>query len=171
MLIPEWLRRFLVRRMVERVPARRAPDVVIGGEDHPYLRRWWVIPRNRWFNIYLHEFLRSDDDRALHDHPWASLSIIIDGPGYTEVVSIGDPRDPATHRQLFRPRGSLVFRPRAAHAHRIALVADHDGELPVWTLFLTGPVRRRWGFWCPQGWRHWREFTDARGTGIGRGCE
>src|SRR3546814_8204117 len=42
----------------------RKPDITIGGEDNPYLRRWYIIPRNRWFNVYLHEFLRDDDDRA-----------------------------------------------------------------------------------------------------------
>jgi hypothetical protein len=37
---------------------------------------------------------------------------------------------------------------------------------------LTGPRIREWGFWCPQGWRHWRAFTSGRnGETIGRGCE
>jgi hypothetical protein len=48
----------------------RNPDFVIGGNERPYLLRWWVIPRNPVFNVYLHCFLRSDDDRALHTHPW-----------------------------------------------------------------------------------------------------
>src|SRR5690606_32105599 len=38
-----------------RVPTRRGPDVIIGGAHDPYLKRWWVIPRNRFFNIYLHQ--------------------------------------------------------------------------------------------------------------------
>ena len=33
-------------------------------------------------NIYLHTIWCSDDDRALHDHPWPRCSIIVDG-GYT----------------------------------------------------------------------------------------
>jgi hypothetical protein len=45
----------------------RKPDFVIG--DH-YLHRWWVVPRNEKSNVYLHEILHSDDDRAMHDHPW-----------------------------------------------------------------------------------------------------
>lgn len=55
----------------------RKPDFVIGDLSNPYLLRWWVIPRNRFFNVYLHKFLRDDDDRALHDHPWWSMSIIL----------------------------------------------------------------------------------------------
>ena len=43
----------------------RDPDFVIGRPGKPYLLRWWVIQRNRWFNIYLHQILENDDDRAL----------------------------------------------------------------------------------------------------------
>jgi hypothetical protein len=136
----------------------RAPDFIIGGADNPYLRRWWVIPRNKWFNIYLHQFLRDDDDRALHDHPWKfNASILLKGR-YTEVLPDG--------RKL-RRSGCIYFRPHKA-PHRVELI----GNKPVWTLFITGPVVREWGFYCPQGWRHWRTFTDTRDKGaIGRGCD
>jgi hypothetical protein len=56
-------------RWFKKIAGSRPPDFVIGG-DSPYMLRWWIIPRNKFFNIYLHRFLRSDDDRALHDHPW-----------------------------------------------------------------------------------------------------
>jgi hypothetical protein len=43
---------------------------------------------------------------------------------------------------------------------------------PCWTVFITGPIVREWGFHCPKGWVHWREFTDARDSGsIGKGCD
>ena len=42
------------------------PHMVIGGAEDPYLLRWYLIPRNPFVNVYLHKFLRSDDDRALH---------------------------------------------------------------------------------------------------------
>jgi hypothetical protein len=48
------------------------------------MRRWWVIPRNKFFNIYLHHFLHSDDDRALHDHPWWNVSILLRSGSYVE---------------------------------------------------------------------------------------
>ena len=70
----------LADRLIAHV-SRRAPDFQIGGSVNPYCNRWWVIPRNRWFNIYLHEFVRDDDDRALHDHPWWNISIVLRG-GY-----------------------------------------------------------------------------------------
>ena len=41
----------------------REPDFIIGGAERPYIRRWWIIPRNKLFNIYLHQVLRDDDER------------------------------------------------------------------------------------------------------------
>lgn len=144
-----------------RLAASRAPDFVIGGKENPYMRRWWVIPRNRFFNIYLHHFLRSDDDRALHDHPWLNFSYLLDGE-YTEwTIAAGG----VNHSRVAKA-GSWKFR-RAKTAHRVEL---HNG--PCWSLFITGPVIRTWGFHCPAGWRPWQIFTDQRDKGsIGRGCE
>ena len=50
---------------------KRPADFVIGPPERPYLLRWWIIQRNRFFNIYLHKFLRSDDDLALRT--WRDL--------------------------------------------------------------------------------------------------
>ena len=40
------------------------------------------------------------------------------------------------------------------------------GSKGAWRLFLTGLVVRERGFYCDWGWRHWREFTDARDSGY-----
>lgn len=140
---------------------KREPDFVIGGKDNPYLLRWWIIPRNRFFNIYLHKFLRDDDDRALHDHPYVSCSIILKG-GYIEHM----PYDIHTRKQ-----GQIIFR-RAKQAHRIQLLRTGDHVLPAWSLFITGPRIREWGFHCPNGWVHWKVFTASDDKGaVGRGCD
>lgn len=138
----------------------RAPDVTIGEN---YLERWYLIPRNRFLNVYLHKFSGSDDDRALHDHPWHSVSFLLKG----RLDEIMPARQGwlEKHRRREVPRFIPVFR-RATHAHRLQLI-----EGPAWTVFITGPKYRSWGFLCPQGWRHWREFTDATGNHVGRGCE
>jgi hypothetical protein len=123
-----------------------------------YLLRWHIIPRNRWFNVYLHKFLGDDDDRALHDHPWHSLSVCLGGDGrLLEVLPGKRVRSIKRWRPYFR---------KADQAHRLALIGNH-----CWTLFITGPRIREWGFLCPQGWRHWEEFTDATGDRVGRGCD
>ena len=76
------------------------------------------------------------------------------------------------HGVVRRRPGAVVLR-RAKSAHRVALVRDSLGyEKACWTLFLTGPRVRDWGFWCPNGWRHWHEFTDPEDSGrVGPGCD
>ena len=129
------------------------PDFVIGDN---YLRRWWVVPRNDWQNVYLHEFRRSDDDRALHDHPWPSRSFLIKGR-YIEHTPEG---------RFLRVAGDTIMR-RADALHRIELF---PGESAV-SLFTTGAKERDWGFACPQGWVPWQDFVAADATGeIGKGC-
>lgn len=152
----------LTDRFITRM-TRRLPDVVIGGKDRPYMLRWFVIPRNRFFNVYLHHFLRSDDDRALHDHPWASCSVLLRG-AYTEHTILAGG---VNHRRVLQA-GQVRLRWTGKFAHRIEL---HEG--PVWTLFLTGPKYRAWGFHCPeQGWIHWERFTAADDPGaVGKGCD
>lgn len=168
------LARALGRRLIARA-RRRPPDFEIGQPDDPYLRRWYLIPRNPITNVYLHLFLRSDDDRALHDHPWPSCSILLHG-AYWEVLFRERPRHgaalPRTLQRLRAP-GRPVLR-GARTAHRIVLRDDERGRpIPVWSLFLTGPRLRVWGFWCPLGrWVHWQSFTAGpRGQHIGRGCQ
>lgn len=143
-----------------RIADGRKPDFVIGGQENPYLLRWHVIPRNPVFNIYLHLFLRSDDDRARHTHPWLfNLSYLLQGR-YREWT--GD--HAGDHRDL--EDGAIKFRFGEA-PHRIELTHG-----PVWTLFITGPRIRQWGFLCPQGFVHWRKFTAADDPGSrGRGCD
>lgn len=162
---------------------QRDPDVVIGGSDHPYLYRWHVIPRNPIFNIYLHEFLRSDDDRALHDHPWVNMSILLDGEYYEHVPNEGGvPRfykndvEAAAYGYTsikYRRPGYVYFR-KPSQLHRVELKKNILGnEIPVWTLFVTGPRIRQWGFACKKGWIHWKDFTgeDSAGSSIvGNGC-
>lgn len=165
---------------------KRPPNLIIGTADNPYLLRWYLIPKNRFLNIYLHKFMRSDEDRALHDHPWASCSIILKN-GYREHLP--------NNVVKIRRAGNIVFR-RASQAHRVELhripaPRTHKSDMvdsfcyamgirskpkPAWTLFITGPKVREWGFHCPSGWRHWRVFYDLpegepKGNEVGRGCE
>lgn len=160
MKLPAKVIRFLQQRG-QHIAASRDPDFVIGTPDNPYLLRWFVIPRNWIFNVYLHNFRRSDDDRALHDHPWLNLSILLDG----EYVEHTIPAGGVNHRTRYAA-GNLKFR-GARSAHRVELNAG-----PCWTLFITGPRIREWGFHCPLGWKQWREFTRSGSPGeIGPGCD
>ena len=131
----------------------RFEKVIIGNN---YMERWVVIPNNKYFNIYLHHFLHDDDDRALHDHPWWSVSFLLRG----------------VLREIMREQSRVIRRwlpvwRRPTHTHRLELVSKE-----ALTLFITGPWVREWGFHCPKGWRHWTKFVDTTDTGkIGRGCD
>lgn len=158
---------------------RRPPDFIVGGTERPYLLRWWLIPRNRWLNVYLHKFVRDDDDRSLHDHPWRSLSIVLRG-GYYDLTH---GPDGTLCRRWYGP-GAVVARSATA-AHRVELLRraepfasgptmriDRLVEIPAWTLFITGPRVREWGFWCPQGWVPWQQFVSRDdGGAVGKGCD
>lgn len=156
--------------------------------------RWFVIPKNRFFNIYLHHILRSDDDRALHDHPWWNVSILLKGMYIEHVAERPDLWAQGYRRttQKIRKAGfrGIVFRTAEA-IHRIELYYNYvfadasplhtlqglpikvTGIDTVWSLFITGPKIREWGFWCPKGWRLWTDYvSNADGvSSIGKGCD
>lgn len=137
----------------ESLMASRAPDFVIGDD---YLRRWYVVPRNPWANDYLHDIRKSDDDRALHDHPWANTSFLILG-GYIEHTPEG----------VFERRAGGVISRYPEALHRLEVI---PGERCV-SLFITGPKVREWGFDCPKGWVPWQQFTDPNDPSkTGPGC-
>lgn len=172
----------------------RPPDFVVIVNGIRYLERWWVIPRNRIFNLYLHRFVNHDDPRALHDHPWWNCSYILgldsairfnfkdDIRGYFEVLPADQKTIPKIAAyKVERYAGQMLFR-TGGDAHRVVLHTSTDriggDPLPVWSLFITGPVYRKWGFWCPWGWRRFEEYVslekdqDGQITSRqGRGCD
>lgn len=101
----------------------------LGLPECPYVIRWMVeTPAG---SIRLHHWLAPDDDRARHDHPWWFVTFVLRG-FYTDCGEEG-----GTHM----PAGTVKFRP-ALHRHTV--VPGPDG---CWTFLVTGPKRRRWGFW------------------------
>jgi hypothetical protein len=145
----------------------RQPDLTIGPADNPQTLRWHIF-RSRGWQLSLHKWLRSDDDRALHDHSGHNISIILNH-GYYEVLSHAWEPYNCKFRFILWP----YFR-RAGVPHRIQL----SGYVPVWSLWLRWPPIREWGFHCPKGWRHWKEYCDTRDysasgstSWVGPGCD
>lgn len=176
----KWLCAKLLDVLFLCVVSRRPPDFTIGGADRPYMHRWhlirWKVRGRPWLNLYLHRIMRDDDDRALHDHPWANASLILDGvydevtPDWRLAPFPGASVAETPTRTRRRRTGALVFR-RATAVHRLALPIENGGIRYTWTLFATGPKVREWGFHCPKGWVHHRIFTAAHDPGdIGAGC-
>lgn len=170
MRVPDIVRRGLFHWAMKHVATAREPDVTIGTREDRYMLRWWVIPRNKVFNIYLHRILRSDDDRALHDHPWACMTLLLSGY-YDDVVPV-DPAQPAGElRRIPVYQGDLHFRGLHA-AHRLEIPPYYPPEKApeTWSLFFTGPVMKPWGFFCKSGWKPWKKYVvdmDASGSGCG----
>lgn len=148
------------------IPGLGGPEEIIGGLENPYLLRWHLVPQNENFNVYLHCFKRPDDDRALHDHPWPSISIIIRGR-YVEVLpdllAAATPYSLIYHLPVIRKtRSMLSVVPRMATSpHRVELP---DGD--CWSLFLTGRKVREWGFHCKEGWLHNVEYERLYGARV-----
>ncbi len=121
---------------------------LIATDGDPYLERWIL-----WFggSLRLHRFFASDEDRAAHDHPWWFVTIPFSA--YAEFVQAGI----GERKRLVRP-----FRPHfrsARFRHRVDLLS-----YPTWTLVLTGPKSREWGFWTQGTFVHsddWQPLKHA----------
>lgn len=137
--------------------------VIVNCDHDPYLTRWFLIRRER-FAVYLHRFHRSDEDRALHDHPWSFITIIL-WRGYTEHfrrvkgVTIDYRESPSVKTVEYeevkcrRWPGMLIYRP-ATWRHRVELI---NGK-PSWSLIIRFTKWREWGFWTDSGFVQWNKW-------------
>lgn len=98
----------------------------------PLMIRYYLTPKVFGLRLVVHKFLRSDNDRHFHDHPWNFISLILNGC-YYEHQPDGVFR---------RAAGSVLKRPKY-HRHWVELL----GKTPVYTIVLLWGRRRDWGFW------------------------
>jgi hypothetical protein len=108
--------------------------------------------------VRVHEILRSDSDRHMHNHPWKFCSIILNG-GYQEVTP-----EAGRERSKKYGAGSILFRTEKSR-HRLVLNEVLTGEfvdaghirvfqvkpVPVTTLFITFRYVQKWGFFLDDG--------------------
>ncbi len=106
--------------------------------DEDYLVRYRII-QTPFGSLFLHRIGTPDSRPVLHDHPWAFLSIVVRGRGYTEVRF--DPHTKKMTRKRVR-RFNIMRRDDAHYIERL-----HSPE--TWTLMLVGVRRRTWGYWEP----------------------
>jgi hypothetical protein len=131
---------------LERIGRKR----VIMDRDgiHPYLIRYYVFLKDRtWFpiNVFLHNFLRSDPDHP-HDHPWVWGTLILKG-GYWEWIPKCIDNNIIGEIRIWRGPGTIRFKSAKSY-HRIEIEPNVD----CWTLFMTGPRIREWGFLTHKNW-------------------
>jgi hypothetical protein len=149
-------------RVVARVLAfLRVERADIGISGDVYMTRWFLVggPVSAGRRVYLHFFHRSDHERALHDHPWPFVSLVL-WPGYFEwTVGAGK----VTHCTWYGPLS--ILRRRATWQHRVQVLSGRG----CWTVVWIGRKERSWGFWCRRGWVPWREFIERNDAGLD-GC-
>ena len=116
----------------------------LGRPECPHAYRWTL---NLWlFAIRVHQWIRSDDKRYMHDHPWHFVTLVVRG-GYTDVsyrINGGTEFDKLPETEIVRDVlrvGSIRLRP-ASHRHYVEV-----GPEGAWTVLLTSPVVRHWGYW------------------------
>lgn len=111
-------------------------------DGNPYLMRMYILPdrgKETTFRpgLFLHKFFRSDDDRALHNHPWRfAISFILYG-GYQEERLI-DGKVKVFDRKPFT--FNII---RANDFHRVKLNDEQEG---CWSIFLAFDRTQEWGF-------------------------
>jgi hypothetical protein len=112
------------------------------GSDLAYLARWMLLPKNRYFNVFLHEFLASDLE-GFHDHPCDWLLIGLSG-WYLEIRPDG----------LFLRKAGQWRVMTAETFHRVVVSKQEER---VFTLAIRGPTRKPWGFLQagPESWTRW----------------
>lgn len=145
--------------------------------DGIYMVRYILFRWDRFFSIYIHQFLRSDTD-TYHDHPWNFWTYVVQG-SYVEhrpkqpiaayVTRLtGLPSTPYCDTVLPRStrENRLAYR-RAEDLHwveapRCTYLLRHRATT---TICLLGRRRRVWGFSKHWGdWVYWKTYlgiTDA----------
>lgn len=119
-----------------------------GGDGSLYLSRFRVCDFGRdRFRVFLHKFHRGDEDRELHNHPWAWAYSLILTDGYIEERKVG-------HDHL------LLSWKGPGHINTIYPDTFHRVHLPgkarPWTIIISGPIVGRWGFLNTET----NDFTD-----------
>jgi hypothetical protein len=164
-----------------------------GGPDDVYLVRYYLV-RSKYFNIFIHQFLRSDRD-DLHDHPWDFFTYLVRGeyverkwdPKAGKIVETFRSNMPWRRFPIGRvrekPQNRLVVR-RAEDQHQVVVLRDlklADKDKAALTICVTGPTRREWGFIKEEyvhcgyvggtirKWIDWRTYLGLDKNAPGRG--
>lgn len=105
----------------------------LGEKECPYAYRWVLILFG--YSIRVHYWLRSDDKRYMHDHPWNFRTFVLKGY-YWDVSKINN--------DILREKVTTTAYRKATHQHYVEIP-----EPGVITLLFCGRPKRNWGFWIP----------------------
>ena len=115
----------------EALLRRFLPYKEIGWQDIGEVFYRYTLVKSPWFNLYLHVLDAPNwHPVGCHDHPWWFWTLLLKN-GYVERTS---------GLVVTRMPGELLYRP-ASHLHDV--ITSHGTS---WSLVLTGPKSRTWGF-------------------------
>ena len=117
----------------------------LGIPNDPYLIRW--VLDFGLFSLRLHHWRHSDDLRNPHDHAWDFITFILFG-SYEDVSPDGNETMHA---------GQCTYR-TAEHKHSVHVISKN-----CWTFLITGPERRKWGFWVNNKFRKRNKYFYEHG--------
>jgi hypothetical protein len=152
------------RSLINRRGDNHTPGITwgqrLGEPECPYARRW-VLNLGRFGSLRVHHWVASDDQRFPHDHAWWFLTVVLRG-GYTDISDMTSDWVPPSTTSTFRihdhVRAPAVRFRSAQHRHKVKV--DHDG---AWTVLLTGPPVRDWGFWVDGQFKRMRQYFREHG--------
>ena len=120
----------------------------LGKPECPYLYRWVLVLFG--YSIRVHRWIRSDDKRYFHDHPWPFITVVLKGD-YTDVSpSSGGYAGRNGYFTLHNKEivlkenlsfGTIKYR-KSNHKHYVEVPKNG-----CWTLLFCGRPNRKWGFW------------------------
>ena len=125
------------------------------------------------FKVYLHNFIGPDEGDELHNHPWHSLSIKINGTLLEKYLELGHVY---FDRAIRKKRAYAIARQKHApfmqyrspeYSHKI-IDGSWRTNNPPWTLFIIwGKNGREWGFWHHTGqlkytWEHYSSYLGEK---------
>lgn len=134
----------IIARLLYRLTANR-PCRLIDIDGRPYLERYY-LGQLLGITFYLHRFVRDDDERHLHNHPWNhALSLVLCGR-YTEIKA-----EPSTSAHIRLNAANLILLTTSVVRWCNYIGRDDfhqiSGVKPeTWTLFMHTPRTQRWGF-------------------------
>ena len=125
---------------IEKLLRRFLPYKEIGWVDIGEVFFRYQIAKTAWFNIYLHQLDAPNwHPVGCHDHPWWFWTVLLKG-GYLEKQSIKVYGKTVGTKLTRRYPGQILYRPLG---HTQDVVTPYGRS---WSLIITGPKSRNWGF-------------------------
>lgn len=126
---------------------------VVQRDGVDYLWRWHITSDRQGAGVYLHYFLKGDNDPDPHNHPWRFSTYVIAG-GYIDEVWKKNEDGTASFSHYEDCVPGKAYEREPDHIHRVMIP---EGKT-AWTLVFRGTRTKEWGFFTKDGLIPWRKY-------------